>query len=86
MDILGTDDHGSQGQRIIRPPIQRLPSIDTRIHLPPTLFNVVMDAIIRHWVTVVVSTKESTEGLGMLIGDLVDYFYADDGLVASNQP
>ena len=38
--------------------------------LSPTLFNVVVDAIICHWVTVAAATKEGTEGLGLLIQDL----------------
>ena len=58
MDILVTAEHGIQGQRLLWPPIQRLPRIDTRIPLPPTLFNVVVDAVIRHWVMVVAATKE----------------------------
>ena len=31
----------------------------------PTLYNVVMDAVIRYWVTVVAPTKEVMEGLGL---------------------
>ena len=54
--------------------------------LSPTLFNVVVDTVIRHWVTVVVATEEVTGGLGMLIRDLASYFYANNGLVASTQP
>ena len=33
--------------------------------LPPMIFNLVMDAVIYHWVTVVMVTKEVKEGLGM---------------------
>ena len=33
--------------------------------LLPTLYNVVMDAVIRYWVTVVAPTKEVMEELGL---------------------
>ena len=45
-----------------------------------------MDAVIRPQVTVVVATKEGTEGIGMYIQELAAYFYADDELVDSTQP
>ena len=54
--------------------------------LYPTLLNVVMDAIICHWVTVLAPTKEGREGLGLYIQDSETYFYANDGLVALTQP
>ena len=54
--------------------------------LSPTLFNVVVDAFIRHWVTVVDPTEDGMERLGLQIRDLVWYLYADDGLVTLTQP
>ena len=54
--------------------------------LSPTLFNVVVDAVIRHWVTVVAEIEAGTEVLGLLIQYFVPYFYSDDGLAASTQP
>ena len=53
--------------------------------LSPTLFNVFVDAVLRHWVTVVVPTKNGREGLGLSIRDLVAYLYAGNGLVTSTQ-
>ena len=53
--------------------------------LPPTIFNVVVGAVIRYWVAVVVPTEDSTERLGLLIQYLMVYLYADYGLVASTQ-
>ena len=49
--------------------------------LSPTLSNVVVGAIIRHWVTVVAATKKGVEGLDLLIRDLAAYFYSGDGLI-----
>ena len=54
--------------------------------LSPTLFNVVVDTVIRHWLTVVAPTEDGMEGLGLSIRYLLVYFYAGDGLVASTQP
>ena len=54
--------------------------------LSPTIFNVVVGAIIRHWVTLVTPSEEVTGVLGMTIITLATYFYADGSLVASTQP
>ena len=51
--------------------------------LSPTIFNLVNDAIIRHWVTV--AMEAGVEGLGMSIQDLVPYLYADDGVIMSTK-
>ena len=53
--------------------------------LSPTISNVVVGAIIFRWVTVMMPTEAGTGGLGMTIIDLVAYFYANNGLVASTQ-
>ena len=49
------------------------------------IFNVVVDAIIHNWVTVVTETEGGREGIGLSIRYLEAYFYADDGLVALTQ-
>ena len=53
--------------------------------LSPTVCNVVMDSIIRKWVTVVSPAKSGKEGLGETVQELVAHFYAGDGLIASPQ-
>ena len=53
--------------------------------LPPTIFNVVVDAVIRHWVTVVMPSEAVTGGLGLKIIDLAAYFYTKYVILASNQ-
>ena len=45
-----------------------------------------VDAVIYHWEMVSVATEEGREGLGLLIQDLAEYFYANDGIIASTQP
>ena len=52
----------------------------------PTILNVVVNDVIRQWVTVVVPTEDGAEGPGETIQELVDYFYAYDGVVASTRP
>ena len=47
------------------------------------IFNVVVDASIRHWVAVVDPTEGYEVGLGETSQELVAYFYADDGIIAS---
>ena len=52
--------------------------------LSPTIFNVVVDYVIRHWVTVPPPPQEgSGQGLGMSIHTLSALFYTNVGLVAS---
>ena len=50
-----------------------------------TIFNLVVDAVICHWVMVVSVTESGVEGIGALIQDLTSYFYADNRLVMSTQ-
>ena len=54
--------------------------------LSPTIFNVVVDAVVRHWVNGIVEEAESrgeTEREGQHQAAL---FYADDGIVVSSDP
>ena len=44
-----------------------------------------MGAVICYWGVVVALTEDGTEGLGQSIQGLAEYFYSDDGLVASTQ-
>ena len=57
-----------------------------------TVFNVVVDAVLQHWVTVVAVTEWSvepgasgTESFGQYVQQLVGFFYAGDGLLALTQ-
>ena len=53
--------------------------------LSPTIFNVVLDDVICHWVTVATPTEFGTGGLGLSVIDLAAHLYANDVLVASTQ-
>jgi hypothetical protein len=50
----------------------------------PTLFNVLVDAIVRHWLTLVLDDGSADDdGLGLSARDRLVLFYADDGLIAA---
>ena len=60
--------------------------------LYPTIFNAVVDAVLLHWVTMVELTEEAVEpgaadmeGFGQELQHLEEYFFAEDGLIASTQ-
>ena len=54
--------------------------------LSPTIFNVVVDAVLRHWVTVMVEGAEERGKCGQEGRYHNHLFYADDGMVASLEP
>ena len=54
--------------------------------LSPTIFNVVVDAVVQHWVTVVVEGAEEQGERGHEGRKKAALFYAEDGMVASLDP
>ena len=54
--------------------------------LSPTIFNVVVDAVARHWVTVMVEGAEERSDHGKEGRHQNALFYADDGMVALSDP
>ena len=50
--------------------------------LSPTIFNVMVDAVVRHWFTVMVESVEEWGGRGQEGRHQNPLFYADDGMVA----
>ena len=54
--------------------------------LSPTIFNAVVDAVVRHWVTLVVKEAETSGERGREGRYQAALFYADDGMVASSDP
>ena len=54
--------------------------------LSPTIFNVVVNAVVRNWVTVMVEGEEERGESGQEGGHQAVIFYADDGMVASSDP
>ena len=54
--------------------------------MSPTKFNVVVEAVIRHWVMGVIADAEAQGDLGKEGRNQAALFYADDGMVASSDP
>ena len=54
--------------------------------LSPTIFNVVVDELVRHWVTGVIAGAEERGEHGKEGRHQDALFYADDGMVASYDP
>ena len=54
--------------------------------LSPTIFNVVVDEVVRNWVTVVIAGAEERGELGKEGRHQTALFYTDDGTVASSDP
>ena len=54
--------------------------------LSPTIFNVVVDAVVRHWLTIAVTEAEKRRERGREGRHQAALFYADDGMLASSDP
>ena len=54
--------------------------------LSPTIFNVVVDAVVRHWVTIVVTEAENRRERGREGRHQAALFYADDGMLVLSDP
>ena len=54
--------------------------------LSPTIFNVVVDVVVRHWFTLAIEDAEKRGGVGKEVRHQAALFYADDGMVASSNP
>ena len=54
--------------------------------LSPTIFNVVVDAVVRHWGAVVIADAEERGKRGQEVRHQAALFYADNGVVAFSDP
>ena len=54
--------------------------------LSSTIFNVVVDAVVRHWVTGIIADTEARGNLGQEGRHQAVLFYTDDGMVALSEP
>ena len=56
--------------------------------LSPTIFNVVVDAVVRHWLEGLHAGKDEKEAEGGEGGEghFLAVFYADDGMVVATDP
>ena len=56
------------------------------IHRVIYIFNVVVNAVVRHWVTLMVEGVEERGERVKEVRHQADLFYADDGMVVSSDP
>ena len=54
--------------------------------LSPTIFNVVVDAVVRHWLTIAAQEAERRGERGREGQHKASLFYADDGMLALSDP
>ena len=54
--------------------------------LSPTTFNVVVDAVVRHWVTVIIDDAEERGDRGQEGRHQAALFYTENGMIASSDP
>ena len=54
--------------------------------MSPTIFNVVVDAVVHHWVTMALEEAEKRGDRGKEGRHQAALFYADDGMVVSSDP
>ena len=54
--------------------------------LSPTIFNVVVDAVVRHWIMIAVTEAEKRGERGLEGRHKAALFYADDGMLALSDP
>ena len=54
--------------------------------LSPTIFNVVVEAVVRHWVQGVLEELEASREMGQEGRHQAAFFYADSGMVALLDP
>ena len=64
-------------------PLRGLRRVTHRDPLSPNILNMVVDAIIKHWVIVVAGEEASPYGFRCDIKWLAMFFYADDGILDS---
>ena len=51
--ILGAPIHGGTSRSLLRRPVQSPPGVDQADPLYPTIFNMVVDGLVFHWVMLV---------------------------------
>ena len=55
-------------------------------HLLTTIFNMVVEAVIQHWITLIAGEEEGLDSFGRAIQCLVAFLYADDSLLEFPRP
>ena len=84
--LLAPPDHGRQIEGILRNGFRRGERSDAGRPAVPTIFNVVVNAVFRHWVNGIVEKAEARGETGREGRHQAALFYANDGMVVSSDP
>ena len=86
MEILVPAPDGGKGGGVLWARLPDPPRVTKEYPLSPTIFNVVLDSVIKHWVTVLGGFQgEIGQVLGESIQTLMAIFYDNDGLVTLSE-
>ena len=85
-DVLGGDDDGGTGGRVLRVRLKVARGVTQGDPLSPTIFNVVVDAVVRHWVTMALDEAEKRGERGKECRHQAALFYADEGMLSLSDP
>ena len=86
LDILGSAEDGGGGRRVLQGGVHGCSCSDAGRPNFPTIFNVVVDAVVHLWVSDMVEGAEE-RGKRRQGGRYKNsLFYADDGMVAESDP
>ena len=81
-ELLEAADYGGKGGQLLRVGFKGARRVTQGDPLSPTIFNVVVDAVVQHWVQVMGEGVEEQGERGKEDRHHNDLFYADDGIVA----
>ena len=84
-DILDLAEDGGEGERILHGGAHRCLGRDAGRPAIPHHFNVVVDEVVRHWVSVMAEGAEERGGRRQEGKHQNALFYADNGMVASSE-
>ena len=79
--LVQASDGGLYGG-ILRGIMPRFSGVTQGDPLSPTIFNVVVEAVVRHWILLVAGGAGGKDGWGREVIHCAAIFYADDDLVA----
>jgi len=54
--------------------------------LGPLIFNIVVDLVVRYWMTIMVDDGGTSAMTGLTVKECLLLFYANDGMIASRDP
>ena len=84
--ILGSTEDGCKGGGYYGSEFQGSMGVTQGDPLTPTIFNMVIDAVVQLWVAVMVESAEERSRLRQEGRHQNSLFYADDGMFASTYP